>query len=577
MRIHLSRRLHQHEEEVRMPNELQHPTGSDQGAPASPQPDAPGRIDRRSLFRAAAALTVGGLSAPAAVAQVAAPRGGPGAAAPVSTDSAGDLAAQTSRVLRWAGRSPADWVRARSGVDHNVVIVGGGQNGVAIAYGLNRKGVGRVDVIDQAAPGEAGIWRNIARMHQLRTPKTLMPGPEGGNVALSFRAWYETTNGPEAFDALDRIPRLAWADYLAWFQQVTDTKVRYGTRLTDIEPQGDVLRLHLEVDGAPRVETTRKLVLANGYAGAGGPNLPDFVRALPSGVWTHTTGRIPVETLRGKVVGVIGAGASAFDAAAVALEAGAAEVHLFSRRSYIDYQAPATPAARVAAPASLPAPVDRGYPNLLELVHHLPDAVRWRNFLVGDRRVASVPLDSIERVVAFKGFHIHLNTSLADVSMAGNGKVSAKAGRKTLRFDHLIAGTGYRIDLAAQPQLARIHEHVALWRDRYQPAPGDESTAGAYYPYLGAGFEFLPRGATGAEFLRNIHCFNLAAALSFGIPVGDVPSMVDHPRLVTAIARDLYVESVDTAVNERFINTPLVAPDPAPYQRAVEGNAREVA
>ena len=191
---------------------------------------------------------------------------------------------------------------------------------------------------------------------------------------------------------------------------------------------------------------------------------------------------------------------------------------------------------------------------MLELTYNLPDVVRWRNFLVGDRRVASVPLDSIERAVAFKEFHIHLNTSLSDVAMAGNGKVTAKAGRKTMRFDHLIAGTGYRIDLAAQPELARIHEHVALWRDRFQPAPGDESTAGAYHPYLGAGFEFLPRADTGAEYLRNIHCFNLAAALSFGIPVGDVPSMVDHPRLVTAIARDLYVEGVDIAANERFIN-----------------------
>ena len=535
----------------------------------------PGHIDRRSVFLGAAAFTVGGLSAPAALAQVAATPSEP-VVGPQNADAGERLAAQTRRVLRWAGRDPADWVRARAGVDHNVLIVGGGQSGVAIAYGLRRKGVGRVDVIDQAEPGAAGIWRNIARMHQLRTPKTMAPGPEGGNVALSFRAWYETLNSPEAFDALDRIPRLAWADYLAWFQEVTDTQVRYRTRLVEIEPQGDVLRLHLETDAAPRVETTRKLVLANGYAGAGGPNVPDFVRALPSGVWTHTTGRIPVEALAGKVVGLIGAGSSAFDAAAVALESGAAEVHLFSRRPYIDYQSPAAPASRGAPPPAAP-PVDRGYPNVLELARELPDVVRWRNFLVGDRRVASVPLDSIERVVAFKGFHIHLNTSLSDVSMSGNGKVVAKAGRKTMRFDHLIAGTGYRIDLAAQPELARIHEHIALWRDRYQPAPADESTAGEYHPYLGAGFEFLPRDGTGAEFLRNIHCFNLAAALSFGIPVGDVPSMVDHPRLVTAIARDLYLEGVDTAANERFINAPPVAPDPAPYQRAVEGEAREVA
>jgi FAD-dependent urate hydroxylase len=538
-------------------------------------PDAPGQMDRRGFFRGTAALTLGGFAAPAALTQAPAP---PGQAAGAPQGGAADraLAEHLNRALRWAGREPADWVRPRAGVDHNVVIVGGGQSGLAIAYGLKRKGVGRVDVIDQADPGQAGIWRSIARMHQLRTPKTLGPGPEGGNPALGFRAWYETVNGPEAFDKLDRIPRLAWADYLAWFQQATNTNVRSRTRLIEIEPQGDVLRLHLEANGARRVETTRKLVLANGYAGAGGPNVPEFVRALPQAVWTHTAGRIPVETLKGKVVGIIGAGSSAFDAAAVALEAGASEVHLFSRRAYIDYQ------GQVPRPAGTPAPppaspADRGHANFSELTYELPDVVRWRNFLLGDRRVASVPLDSLERVVAFSGFRIHLNTSLADVAMSGNGQVSAQAGRTTMRFDHLIAGTGYRIDLAAQPELARIHEHIALWRDRFQPAPGDESTAGGYHPYLGSGFEFLPRAQAGAAYLRNVHCFNLAAALSFGIPVGDVPSMADHPRLVSAIARDLYVEGVDIAANQRFINLPQVAPDPSPYERAVAGRARDAA
>jgi FAD-dependent urate hydroxylase len=535
--------------------------------------DAPDSLNRRTLLRGAAMLTVGGLSAAAARAQTAAPRSAAAAAPPAAASE--QLEAQTRRALRWSGRSP-DWVRAREGVDHNVVIVGGGQSGVSIAHALGRAGVGRVDVIDQAEPGQAGIWRTIARMHQLRTPKALVPGPEAGNVALGFRAWYETLNGPQAFDALDRIPRLVWADYLTWFQQTTDTKVRYRTRLIEIEPQGDVLRLHLETNGERRFETTRKLVLANGYGGAGGANVPEFMHTLPAAVWTHTTGRIPVEQFAGKVIGVIGAGSNAFDAAGVSLEAGAAEVHMFNRRPYVEYQG--TPAAGAQTPPPVTAPpLDRGYPNARELGYELPDVVRWRNFLLGERRVASVPLDSLERAVAFKGFHIHLNTSLSDVTVAGNGKVAAMAGRRKMRFDYLIAGTGYRIDLSAQPELARVQAAIALWRDRYRPLSGEENRGGAVHPYLGAGFEFLPREGTGAEYLRNIHCFNLAAALSFGVPVGDIPSMADHPRLVAAIARDLYLESVDTAVHERFIHAPLVPPDPSPYQRAVEGRARAVA
>lgn len=525
---------------------------AERGAP--PRNHGAGPIDRRGFLRGAAVLAVAGSNVASALATGVQPIGQPAAPSAASQQ----LETQTSAALRWAGRDPADWVRPRAGVDHNVVIVGAGQSGLALSHGLRRKGVGRVQVIDQAAAGQAGIWRNVARMAQLRTSKTL-PGLDLANPSLGFRAWYETLNGPAAFDALDRIPRLAWADYLDWFQRSTGTMVRYRTRLIEIEPQGDVLRLHLESDGRRSVETTRKLVLANGFAGAGGPSIPDFMRALPANVWTHSTGSIPAD-LRGKIVGVIGAGSNAFDAAAVALEGGAREVHMFNRRAYVDYPA--------AAPAG--APIDRGYSSVLELTYDLPDAVRWRNFLLGERRVASVPLDSIARAVAFKNFRLHLNSSLSDVSMAANGQVGAKVGAATYRFDYLIAGTGYRIDLSGQSEFARIHDSIALWRHMYQPPPSEEHSAGGLHPYLGPAFEFMPRPGVKADFLRNIHCFNLAGQLSFGIPVGDVPSVVNHPRVIAAVARDLFVEGVDAAANERYVNSPLLPPDAAPYQPSVE-------
>lgn len=519
----------------------------------------PSGIDRRGFFRGAAALGIGTLGAPAAIAQTSSLRN-------VTADAGTDyvtalLEAQTQRARRWSGPNPADWVRPRDGADHNVVIVGGGQSGIAIAFGLARAGVGRVQVIDQAEPGKAGIWRTIARMHQLRTPKT-MPGPEHDNPLLSYRAWHETLNGPASFDALDRIPRLAWADYLDWYQRVTGTTVRYGTRLLEIEPDGDLLRLHLDAEGARRVETTRKLVLANGYAGAGGANLPGFLRDLPPDFWAHTSSRIDFDALAGKVVAIVGAGSSAFDAAGVALESGAAEVHMFNRRSYVDYPG----GSRTDGPS------DRGHANVLGMTYELPDAVRWRNFVARDQRVASVPGDSIERAVMHENFRLHLDSSLEDVEIA-DGRVAARTRGETRRFDHVIAGTGYRIDLSAQPELAGIYESIALWRDRHEPERGWDNAGAAIHPYLGTGFEFQPNGRRGGEYLRNIHCFNLAGALSFGVPVGDIPSTADHPRLVAAIARDLYKESVDTSAHRRFIDAPVVPADPTPYERALGARA----
>ena len=476
------------------------------------------------------------------------------------------LNAQTQRALRWAGRMPADWVRARPGVDHNVMIVGGGQTGISIAYALRRKGIGRVTVIDRCGPGEAGIWRNIARMHQLRTPKWL-PGPEQGNPDLGFRAWYETLNGAAAFDALDRIPRLAWADYLAWFEQVTEAGVRYRTRLVGLEPAGESLRVHLESEGAQRTEVTRKVVLANGFRGAGGVNVPAILRGVPAHLWSHTDVPFDFSRLAGKEVAVIGAGASAFDAAATAIEHGAAAVHLYSRRRYVDYPAPGV----AQVPGSPGPPGDRGHANVVELLPDLPDEIRWRNWRARESRSATVPPDSLARAVQSKKFHVHLGSEWNAVVPRSQG-VSAHIAGKQRRFDHVIAATGYRVDLSAQPELEVIQPTIARWQDRYRPPSGEEDATVAQFPYLGAGFQFLPRPDARAEYLRNVHCFNMAASASFGTLVGDIPSVAQQPRLVAAITRDFFVEDVDPAQNRRYVEAPIVPPSPAPYQSAVSSS-----
>jgi FAD-dependent urate hydroxylase len=437
-----------------------------------------------------------------------------------------DLDAAAREALRLVGPDPQDWVPDRPGIHHNVVIVGAGQSGCAFAFALRRAGIGKVAVIDMAADEwQAGIWRNTARMNVLRTPKTL-PGPEYGIAALSFQSWYEARHGAAAYAAFERIPREAWAEYLVWYRHFLGISVRYQTRLARIEPVDGYFRLNLETDGAVRVETARKIILATGFDGGGGTYLPSVLRdTLPPRLYAHTANPIDFDRLRGKQVAVVGGAASAFDAAATALEAGAAAVDLFARRQSL---------------ASLPVGRVRGYPGAYDNYPDLPDQVRWQQALRFRRAGSTAPADAIERVLRFPHFRLHLAAPWHAAREAG-GQILVQAADGEFLFDFAIAGTGYFVDPGARPELADFASEILLWRDRFVPLPGDEDDYLAAHPYLGKGQEYLEKTLGAAPWLKDIHVQNPAGFVSFGVPVGDVPSMKRGLPAVTArISHDLF-------------------------------------
>jgi cation diffusion facilitator CzcD-associated flavoprotein CzcO len=434
--------------------------------------------------------------------------------------------AAAAAALRLIGPNPSNWVPDRPGIDHNVVLVGGGQTGSGLAFALRRAGVGRVSVIDAAEDEtHAGVWLTAARMNLLRTPKSL-PGPELGIPAFSFQAWYEARHGETSYAAIDRIPRLQWAEYLSWFRHFLQIQIRYRTRLLRIEPAEGVFRLHLDIEGRSAVETARKVVLATGFIGNGGPYTPAALANLPAHLIAHTQDDIDFAALRGKTVAVVGAAASAFDAAGVALENGAAAVHLFARRPDI---------------ASVPITRVRGYPGAYDHYRQLPDAIRWHQ-AVRFRRFGSTPTtDAIERTVAYKQFHLHLAAPWNDAHVE-DGKVVADAADGPFRCDFVIAGTGYFVDPAARPEIADFADRILLWRDKYVPPADEEDPFLGSHPYLGEAHEYLEKIPGQAAYLRDIHVHNPAGFVSFGLPIGDVPSMRrDIPLVTSRISRDLFM------------------------------------
>jgi FAD-dependent urate hydroxylase len=467
----------------------------------------------------------------------------------------GDPDAGARNALRLIGPDPQNWVPDRPGIDHNVTIVGGGQTGSGLSFALRRAGIGKVTVIDAAEDeARAGIWLTAARMNLLRTPKSL-PGPELGIPAFGFQSWYEARRGADAYAAIDRIPRIDWAEYLRWYRQFLGIAIRYRTRLLRIEPADGHFCLHLDSDGQAVFETTRKIVLCTGFTGNGGPYVPDVLRdGLPTRLYAHTEAAIDFAALRGKQVAVIGAAASAFDAAGVALEAGTASVHLFARRPTI---------------ASVPITRSRGYPGAYDNYYALPDADRWEQALRFRRWGSTPTIDAIERTVAFPNFHLHLAAPFQSARVEGGGVV-VRAGDADFHCDFVIAGTGYYVDLAARPELADFHHEIRLWRDCFTPPPGDEDSYLGAHPYLGAGHEYLEKAVGIAPYLHDIHVQNPAGFVSFGLPIGDVPSMKrDIPTIVARISNDLFL--ADLQAHQRRM-TSDVAPD---FSEEIYASARQ--
>ena len=418
---------------------------------------------------------------------------------------------------------------------HNVLIAGGGQNGLAIAFALRRERIDGVIVLDENPPGQEGPWATYARMITLRTLKFLT-GPDLGVAALTFRAWHEAQYGEQSWNDLVRIPREEWMRYLIWFRETLNLPVRNGVRLDGIEPRGELLAVHLTTPDGPEVAVTRKLVLASGMQGAGWPRVPEFVREnLPKDLWAHTAERIDFACFAGRRVAVIGAGASAFDNAATALEAGAAWVDLFFRR-------PELPTVN-----SYRALESRGF---FRNFGDLPDADRWR-FM---RRLLAMPMpppqDTVERTTRHANFRSHAASPILGAERyAGGIRLRTSAGWH--EADFLILGTGVGVDLADRPEFSAIAQYIALWGDRYTPPASETDPGAARFPYLGPHFELSEKYPGTMPALRHVHLFNTGAVVSTGIVAGGLNGMPwGIPRLIAGLSRDFYLAEVDNIFAE---------------------------
>jgi cation diffusion facilitator CzcD-associated flavoprotein CzcO len=445
----------------------------------------------------------------------------------------------------------------------DVAIVGGGQAGLAAAAALAQQGI-RALVFDRAPAGFEGPWDTTARMETLRSPKELT-GPALGLPALTFRAWFEAQFGAEAWGRLDKIPRLQWMDYLRWYRRVMAVEVRNDTAIIRIAPltAAGPVRLDLRAPaGMPQHVLARRVVLATGRDGLGGPAVPAFVAALPHGRWAHSSDAMDYGRLAGLRVGIVGAGSSAMDSAATALEAGAHSVELLIRR-------PDLPRINKAKGA--------GVPGLTQGHFDLPDEARWRLRHYINVLNVPPPHGSTLRVSRHPNAFFNFGCPVLAVAPQGDA-MRVVTPRGDFVVDFLIVSTGFKVDWARRPEFAAIAAHVRTWKERFVPVPGDEDQELADSPDLGPAFEFQARTPGAGPGLDRIHCFCYPAALSHGTVSGDIPAISDGARrLASGIAGLFYREDFEHhfARLQAFAEPELFGdewvPAPPPAERAAPG------
>lgn len=444
--------------------------------------------------------------------------------------------------LSYLAYGGADWVRPLEhpeGHVYDVVIVGGGQSGLGAAFGLLRERISNILVIDENKEGREGPWETYARMVTLRTPKHLT-SIDLGIPSLTFRAWWEAENGPGSWEAVDKIPRGDWMNYLRWYRRVLSLPVINEVTLKLIEPGGDgVHRLHIDGAGAPSSRLlARKVVLATGIQGGGEWHVPPMIAAgLPEHLYAHTSQAIDFAALAGRRIAILGGGASAFDNANYALSEGAAEAHVFVRREQLPNVNPIR---------------QMELSGMIERFHTLADEDKYgviSHFFKFNQPPTN---DTFARAAGWPGFRLHLGSPWLRVEAAGDqAVVTTPKGEHT--FDFLIVSTGLLSDPALRPELRLVERHIARWNDRYQAPPDTANPLLDAHPYLSPGFALQSRDEAGEGLLHGLFVFNYSALASNGLSASAISGMRNAiPKLVGGVADQLFTDDREAVLHSFY-------------------------
>jgi thioredoxin reductase len=391
-----------------------------------------------------------------------------------------------------------------------IAIIGAGPYGLSIAAHL------KAHKIDFRIFGSA--------MHTWMTqmPKGMRLKSEGFASSLydpessfTLRHYCQERNIPYADMGLP-VPLETFTAYGLEFQKRLVPELE-NKIVTSVERSAGGFRIGLQ-DG--EVFSANRVVIAVGICHFG--YVPPVLATLPEELVTHSSAHSDVGQFNGREVAVVGAGASALDLAALLHEAGAA-VQLVARKPAIRFHDPPskTPpslSTRLRRPMTGIGPGWKLFfcANAPWAFHRLPEGYRVESV---KKILGPAPGWFIkEQVVGKMPFHLGASIEKASVEY-GRVRLELANGngtRKSIVTDHVIAATGYRVNLE-RLKFFNSELRAAIRSVEYSPLLSsnfESSVPGLYFVGTSAANAFGPvmRFAFGAGYTAGHLSGHLARA-----------------------------------------------------------------
>ena len=328
----------------------------------------------------------------------------------------------------------------------DVLVIGAGPFGLSISAHLRHRGVEHTIV---GRPMDT--WRAHMPLGMF-----LKSEPYGSAISAATRGYdvatYARLHGFD--DYVDRIGPLSlerFLGYAAWFTDQLVPDVRDLT-VTNVTPEDGGFRVEFAEEGPA---FARQVIVATGLLPY--MHIPGELSGLPSDLVTHSSVHDRLDQFSGRRVAVIGAGQSALQTGALLLEAGA-EVQVVARRHELTWEAAVAQVLRLPdyilrPPSKLCEGWGCAFADSPAAFRLLPESVRVRKALTSFGPKGAWWLrDRVEGVLEVLTGH-----QLRSAEPHGSGVRLHLDGpeRSSIEADHVIAGTGFRIDVSRLTYLSK--------------------------------------------------------------------------------------------------------------------------